>query len=242
LKKKRIFIVPIWQQAKTQLECESGPTGLFYPLPLFSIFRAAQPEFTLESAQPAYATITMHSPTEAHQGETALMPLLHRLPDHGATRTTLTMLLTRDLIAPTLRAQRRSEPSRTPPRTARIGTETASRNPFCKIRTNFVDLELELKIESALNPNSLRQTLPPINRSFTRRRCHPNHSCHSHLSLCCCPAESRPHESTRRWKEGPLSSPPSSEPELHRKLPPSSARTDRAASPSTASRDLFPLL
>jgi hypothetical protein len=41
MKKKRIFLLPIWQRADTQLESESGLVGLFFPHP-FSIFRVAQ--------------------------------------------------------------------------------------------------------------------------------------------------------------------------------------------------------
>jgi hypothetical protein len=37
--KKRILLVPIWQRAETQLESESGPAGLFFPLTLFYFSR-----------------------------------------------------------------------------------------------------------------------------------------------------------------------------------------------------------
>jgi hypothetical protein len=102
----------------------------------------------------------VRSPTEAHHGpatapvvgraeEAARILPPHRSPDHRATRTASTLWPTHDCIAPTLRTRRQSKPSRTPPRRARIETEAMSRNPLCKIRTNFFDLELKLGIESA---------------------------------------------------------------------------------------------
>jgi hypothetical protein len=165
--------------------------------------------------------------------------LLHQSPNHHATRTASTLGPTHGRIAHMLRTQRQSEPSRTPARIARIRTETVSRNPLCKIRANFIDLELKLRIESAQSPNSLCRTLPPINRSFTRRHCHPNTSYHSRPSL-----SHRLDESSYCLEEGRTLSPPPSEqpsvPELHRTPPSPSPSTGRAASPSPASWDWFP--
>jgi hypothetical protein len=73
----------------------------------------------------------------------------HRSPDHHATRTASTLWLTHDHIAATLITRRQSKLSQTPPKIARIETEAVSRNPLCKIRTNFINLELKFGIESA---------------------------------------------------------------------------------------------
>jgi hypothetical protein len=75
--------------------------------------------------------------------------IVHRSLDHHATYTALTLWPTHDRVTSTLRTRRRSEQSRTPSRTTRIRIKTVSRNPFCKIRINFIDLELKLEIESA---------------------------------------------------------------------------------------------
>jgi hypothetical protein len=157
----------------------------------------------------------MRSPTEEHHGpatppvvgragEAARIPPPHWSPDHRATRTPSTLWLTRDCIAPTLRTQRQSKPSRTPTQTERIKTEVVSRNPLCKIRTNFINFELKLRIESAKSPNFLRQTLPPINWSSTQCHCHPNTSRPSSHRR---PDESRPPESSYCLEEGCTLSP-----------------------------------
>jgi hypothetical protein len=52
-------------------------------------------------------------------------------------------------VAHMLRTQRRSQLSRTPPRSARTKTEAEPRNPLCEIPMSLVDLELKFRIESA---------------------------------------------------------------------------------------------
>jgi hypothetical protein len=102
----------------------------------------------------------VRSPTGAHHGpattsvvsragEATRMPSPHKSPDHRATHTASTLWPTHDRITPTMKTRRQSKLSWTPPWTARIETEAVSRNPRCKIRTNFVDLELKLGIQSA---------------------------------------------------------------------------------------------